>query len=79
MLELRKLAFMANGTNGQKLVNTLASMGIKEVKGYICPIVDSKTGDNVTDAFIVEGKAPKIVWDLICRKMHLRNIHGYYM
>lgn len=57
--ETRCLAMKEKGTNKQKVLDTLADLGLQNVHGYVCPITKTLTNKDVMNAFIVEVTGPK--------------------
>lgn len=82
MFETRRFAMM-DSSKKMEVLNFLASVGLQNVHGYTCSIVETKTSNEVMKAFIAEATGPKIILDLISDKWNLRKVDGidgpYYM
>lgn len=78
-IEHRRLAFNADGTKGQNLINAMARLGFRNVKGYTAPIEETETGKHIADAFVIEADGHKVLWNIICDKWNLKYVKGYYM
>ena len=77
-MEERKLLLMPE-TDHLRLFFDLMSLGVKVTSMVVAPIVETATGNKVTDALEVTGEAQTDLWNAVCEAMKLTEIKGYWM